>query len=78
VSLEPFTGWRQEIIDLVDWVIIGGWSPGTGKLTKETNHDIIRLLNYCMDHKKPFFLKDNVFQSGLNVHPCQDYPMFKL
>lgn len=74
VSLEPFTGWRKEIIDLVDWVIIGGWSKGTGKLTKQNNQGITELLIYCMDNKKPFFLKDNTFQSGLNVHPCQQFP----
>jgi protein gp37 len=56
VSYEPFIVWMPEIIELVDWVIIGGWS---GKKLKPTQ-DMLDCIEYCQKIDKPIFVKYNV------------------
>jgi len=77
VSIEPFIGWRPEIVDLVDWVIVGGWSGKGLPLSK--CDDLDNLISYCVQKNKPIYMKYNIQAEilkkiQLRFH-IQEYPL---
>lgn len=64
VSYEPYTKWRQEIVDLVDWVIVGGWSGDKkgDKYNGIAHFNMTTWISNCIIAKKPVFVKSNLKQ----------------
>lgn len=77
VSLEPFMKWNKEIIKLVDWVIVGGWS---GRSFDENKiHELFYIIDSCLASGKPIFIKNNISSDILKdigvIKRLQDYPI---